>query len=89
MGSYWRYWDWRYFWRSTDCAKKKSPAAAAAIAAAAPEAALGGGNNGMEMDFVGTESIFRAIGKEMLAIPLRFDYNKLNYYLSDEVTLCI
>lgn len=43
----------------------------------------------MEMDFVGTESIFRAIGKEMLAIPLRFDYNKLNYYLSDEVTLCI
>ena len=43
----------------------------------------------MEMDFALAESIFCVNGKEMLAIPLRFDYNKLNYYLSDEVTLCI
>ena len=32
---------------------------------------------------------FGPFWKETLAIAALFDYNKLNYYLSDEVTLCI
>ena len=32
--------------------------------------------------------LFAGLRKEKLAITVSFDYNKLNYYLLNEVTLC-
>lgn len=84
---YWRFWVWLLHWQSPSCERIKETAAAAAIAAAALVVVKVRNNRKRASCIRGP--FFVGLEKEKLAITASFDYNKLNYNLLDEVTLCI
>lgn len=65
---------------------RRKKGAAAVVAAAVPVAARV--RNSEKRTSCIRGPFFMGFRKEKLAITVSFDYNKLNYYLLNEVTLC-
>ena len=86
---YWQSWRLWLYWLLPSCARINEKAAAAATAAAAPDAAAGKSKIDEKMLSLGIVPVSNdSFFISALAITASFDYNKLNYNLLNEVTLC-